>query len=56
MAVVAPQLPVIDLTQVPESIRPAIQALMALASAWVAENQLLRGKLDAFIRRYFGGQ
>lgn len=56
MAVVAPQLPVIDQTQVPESIRPAIQALIALASALVAENQLLRGKLDAFIRRYFGGQ
>ena len=56
MPVAAAQLPAIDLTQVPESVRPAIQALVALATQLVAENQLLRGKLDAFIRRYFGGQ
>lgn len=56
MAVAAPQIPAIDLTLVPESIRPAVQALILLAAGLVAENQVLRGKLDAFIRRYFGGQ
>ena len=56
MIAVSPSLPTIDLAQVPESVRPAIRALLALVESLIAQNRDLQGKLDAFIRRYFGGQ
>lgn len=56
MTAAAPQLPKIDLSLVPEAIRPAIQAVLSLVEELLKENQLLRGRIDLLVRRYFGGQ
>lgn len=56
MTTAAPSIPDFDLALVPESIRPQVQLLLELVKHLSSENQILRAKMDAFIRRYFGNQ
>ena len=51
---VAPSIPQIDLSLVPESMRAQVQALLELVKFLIGENQVLRARMDAFVRRYFG--
>lgn len=52
----APSIPHIDLGLVPESVRAQVQALLELVKFLIGENQVLRARMDAFVRRYFGNQ
>lgn len=54
MTHVAPSIPQIDLSLVPESMRAQVQALLELVKFLIGENQVLRARMDAFVRRYFG--
>ena len=56
MIAATPSIPQFDLALVAESIRPQVRMLLELVQRLVSENQLLRARMDAFVRRYFGNQ
>ena len=56
MTAAPPNIPDIDLELIPVQVRAAVKALLDLVHVLLAENRLLRGKVDLMVRRYFGGQ